>query len=632
MVNVAVDEAWQTALLIVGLVVFLIISAFVYYRTSDQYRLAAQRKRLGYDDPDDSVCFLFAPAVRRKWERDHKVFRTDDYAPYNGREDWRVIKAKNQPGEEWQNLPRGDDHGKRKVLSRAVAKVKATLINGLIDEAIEQLVKELEQPTIERIDQKRRRRTEADVLRIDEQDRLALLQEEESAAQEIIREEEDMARAMMRGVISVAPKAKDEVVYASLAFAGRKSKKVKNGMNTVTRLRSFTKPLGMDVLKSIASGSYERAELTRQFHDIPLNTPKVQYPEDTLPMNRVSGVVPQPHTRVKVERSTGSDYINANYIRGPDGQPHRFIATQSPLSGSERGKVSTQEAFWSMVWTHYVQAVVMLCGTEPYETSQYWPTQATAVVRIGKYAITFGGERAVDGIVITKLILYRQGTDQERTLTHFRVTCWPELGLPPVDVVMRLLNEVAKINKTSAEPVIVHCNNGIGRTGTLIAIDHGRYQIKNKKQADILAIIAAIREDRGGMVESLQQFDFVHSALAHYATGSAELPKYVDTPKFDDDEAPAYSSEEEKEETALAIALDNETLNDRRMQERLEKEKRRAPKKSIHNPVDFDAARREFAGYNAQPPKPRAQDSSYQVGLLSSRPGDVVINFNQYNP
>lgn len=383
-----------------------------------------------------------------------------------------MIKAKGQPGEEWQNLPRGDDSNKRKLLSRAVAKVKASVINELIEACIEDIAKGLENKTIEHLDQKRRRRTEADVLRLDEKDRMLMMQEEESAAQDIIREEEEMARAMMRGVISVAPKKKEEVLYASLAFAGRMKSKRNKGltggpgnMNTVTRLRSFTKPLSLDALKAIASSARGAgaggADFAEQFHNIPLNNPKgVLYPEETVAMNRVSGVLPQPHTRVKVERSTGSgmrerekgrrggegkarqggdvsyphfffssflffpgvaDYINANYVRGPDGQPHRFIATQSPLSGQERGKVSTVESFWSMVWTHYTQAIVMLCGLEPYESCIYWPSQALSQQTVGKYTLMWGGEKDLGGVVMTKLVIYRAGTEQGRTVTHFRL-------------------------------------------------------------------------------------------------------------------------------------------------------------------------------------------------------------------
>ena len=66
-------------------------------------------------------------------------------------------------------------------------------------------------------------------------------------------------------------------------------------------------------------------------------------------------MLPYDHSRVKlstIQGVLGSDYINANYVRGHNSQ-REFIATQGP-------KESTVNDFWRMVWETESPAIVML--------------------------------------------------------------------------------------------------------------------------------------------------------------------------------------------------------------------------------------------------------------------------------
>ncbi|KAK9505234.1 hypothetical protein O3M35_009330 [Rhynocoris fuscipes] len=63
-------------------------------------------------------------------------------------------------------------------------------------------------------------------------------------------------------------------------------------------------------------------------------------------------------------------------------------------------------------------------------------------------------------------------------------------------------------------PVIVHCSAGIGRTGCFIAICIGITQLLAENTVDIVGIVAKMRCDRGGMVQTAEQFEFIHRALA----------------------------------------------------------------------------------------------------------------------
>uniref|UniRef100_A0A8I3P6D1 protein-tyrosine-phosphatase n=2 Tax=Canis lupus familiaris TaxID=9615 RepID=A0A8I3P6D1_CANLF len=72
--------------------------------------------------------------------------------------------------------------------------------------------------------------------------------------------------------------------------------------------------------------------------------------------DRYKTILPNPQSRVCLGRAQSQedgDYINANYIRGYDGQEKVYIATQGPMP-------NTVSDFWEMVWQEEVSLIVML--------------------------------------------------------------------------------------------------------------------------------------------------------------------------------------------------------------------------------------------------------------------------------
>lgn len=85
-----------------------------------------------------------------------------------------------------------------------------------------------------------------------------------------------------------------------------------------------------------------------------------------------------------------------------------------------------------------------------------------------------------------------------------------------------LKNAPSQERKKSTEsiklPVIVHCSAGIGRTGCFLAILNGIQQLKNNANVDVLAILCSLRLNRGGMVQTAEQYELIHRVLSLYAT------------------------------------------------------------------------------------------------------------------
>jgi len=63
----------------------------------------------------------------------------------------------------------------------------------------------------------------------------------------------------------------------------------------------------------------------------------------------------------------------------------------------------------------------------------------------------------------------------------------------------------------SPAPAIVHCSAGIGRTGVLIAVDIGiQGVLQGDPKVDILRTVSTLRQDRAGMVQTRDQYRFIH--------------------------------------------------------------------------------------------------------------------------
>lgn len=66
-------------------------------------------------------------------------------------------------------------------------------------------------------------------------------------------------------------------------------------------------------------------------------------------------------------------------------------------------------------------------------------------------------------------------------------------------------------------PAVVHCSAGVGRTGTLLALDIGiQSLLQGDTKIDILRIVSTLRQDRPGMVQTREQYKFIHQVYNCY--------------------------------------------------------------------------------------------------------------------
>ncbi|CAM4529959.1 unnamed protein product [Leuciscus chuanchicus] len=244
--------------------------------------------------------------------------------------------------------------------------------------------------------------------------------------------------------------------------------------------------------------------------------------EVNKPKNRYANVIAYDHSRVllsAIDGIPGSDYINSNYIDGYRKQ-NAYIATQGALP-------ETFGDFWRMIWEQRSANIVMMTKLEErsrVKCDQYWPNRGTETY--GLIQVTLLDTVELATYCVRTFALYKNGSSEKREVRQFQFTAWPDHGVPEHPTpFLAFLRRVKSCNPPDAGPMVVHCSAGVGRTGCFIVIDAMLERIKHEKTVDIYGHVTLMRAQRNYMVQTEDQYVFIHDALQEAVTcGTTEVP------------------------------------------------------------------------------------------------------------
>ncbi|CAF3201278.1 unnamed protein product [Rotaria socialis] len=230
--------------------------------------------------------------------------------------------------------------------------------------------------------------------------------------------------------------------------------------------------------------------------------------------NRYIDCIPYDHARIRLANNGDDDYINASPITDSDPKC-KYIATQGPMP-------NTTNAFWEMVWEQGSCVIVAL--TRPIENGitmchHYWPVEGSA--RFNDFEVNLVSEHIwSDDYLVRSFYLKNVQTMETRTVTQFHFLTWGELNNPPsAKVLLDFRRKVNKCFRGRSSPIIVHCNDGVGRAGTYILLDIVLNRIcKGAREINIAATLEHIRDQRAKMVKTKNHFEFVFVAVAEEVT------------------------------------------------------------------------------------------------------------------
>jgi protein tyrosine phosphatase len=283
--------------------------------------------------------------------------------------------------------------------------------------------------------------------------------------------------------------------------------------NTLTHSECKSKLLAVENLwnyikekKSKTTDTFKH-EYESLSHGLKMKCDIARKPENKL-KNRYGNIVAYDHSRVVLHCESDdphSDYINADYIDAYR-KPKSFIATQGPTK-------YTLNDIWRMTWQHNSHRIVMVTNLVEdgrHKCEQYWPDHGSKMY----------GDIKVDIKDVEQLADFTLRTFDivkghiARTVHQFHFTAWPDHGVPSYATsLLTFRKKVRSFDDPTMGPIIVHCSAGVGRTGTFIAIDYLLEQARVEGQVDIYGCVAAMRNMRVNMIQTLEQYIFVHDAL-----------------------------------------------------------------------------------------------------------------------
>ena len=248
--------------------------------------------------------------------------------------------------------------------------------------------------------------------------------------------------------------------------------------------------------------------------------------------NRYPDIKCYDQTRVKLSNLNGlvgSDYINANFVIGYK-ERKKFICAQGPMD-------STITDFWRMIWEQHLEIIIMLTNLEEYnktKCAKYWPERVTDAIQFGEINVSFESEQRfsdylirnikvshlsvlsdVDVIKHIKFQLTRKNPNADaeapeepsRNITQFHYLVWKDFQAPEHPYgILKFIRTINSEYSVQRGPLLIHCSAGVGRTGTLVALDSLIQQLNEEGQVAIFNTICDMRHQRNYLVQSLVRF------------------------------------------------------------------------------------------------------------------------------
>uniref|UniRef100_A0A8C2DZX4 Receptor-type tyrosine-protein phosphatase kappa n=1 Tax=Cyprinus carpio TaxID=7962 RepID=A0A8C2DZX4_CYPCA len=188
-------------------------------------------------------------------------------------------------------------------------------------------------------------------------------------------------------------------------------------------------------------------------------------------------------------------------------RPSHYIATQGPVH-------ETVYDFWRMIWQEQSACIVMvtnLVEVGRVKCYKYWPDDAEVY---GDFKVTFVEVEPLAEYVVRTFTLERRGFNEVREVKQFHFTGWPDHGVPyHATGLLSFIRRVKMSNPPTAGPIVVHCSAGAGRTGCYIVIDIMLDMAEREGVVDIYNCVKALRSRRINMVQTEEQYIFIHDAI-----------------------------------------------------------------------------------------------------------------------
>ncbi|XP_021354522.1 receptor-type tyrosine-protein phosphatase kappa-like [Mizuhopecten yessoensis] len=235
--------------------------------------------------------------------------------------------------------------------------------------------------------------------------------------------------------------------------------------------------------------------------------------EENKNKNRYSNLLPVDKYRPLLSTPIDghNDYINAVFLSDASKRVE-YLITQMPLP-------HTVVDLWRLVYEQHITSIVMLNTEFDQQDDRigvYWP-RSEEQLNIGPFVVT-EKSRATHHLtdIFTLSLQYKQ--EVETNVRQFRSRVWPASEVCPTSTLefLRLLGLVREWQATQNGAVLVHCMNGLDKSGLFCVLDSTLQAADVTQIVDIQTTIKQMRRAQPKIIPNEKQYLFCYEAISMY--------------------------------------------------------------------------------------------------------------------
>lgn len=145
--------------------------------------------------------------------------------------------------------------------------------------------------------------------------------------------------------------------------------------------------------------------------------------------------------------------------------------------------------------------------------SEYWPSKVRGKLSFGNIRVTLDWKEHYPDYSIRQLMINPEDKSAANVL-QFHFPSWPFMGVPKKPMaVIRFIRCIKEALQERHLPVLVHCSDGSGATGTLIAAFCLMDELETDDEIYVYEFVKKMRNNRVNMVQTKGQYTFLYDIL-----------------------------------------------------------------------------------------------------------------------
>lgn len=246
--------------------------------------------------------------------------------------------------------------------------------------------------------------------------------------------------------------------------------------------------------------------------------------------NRCPDILPYDYNRVEL-LGAKDDYINASKVYDIHEYVPNCIITQIPLK-------STFTDFWDMIWEQDVETVVCLLSDSEMGSDIYWPILQNNDLNIGNKVLTLLNTHIRAYSTERKISIHIPEKRETKHISLYQFTAWSGSVIPPsAEAFLAFVHDVLAeydTQKSHLNPILVHCNSGVGRSGCFCTVISVMGEVNSTGQcADVKKTISLLSAMRKNILRDREHLKFAYNTIALFYKGLIKVHNSSSMEKFD---------------------------------------------------------------------------------------------------